>query len=119
MVKTLPLISGDYMGLLRVALQNKGPLHPFNALPYEYFEGGKIDREKTMEVCCRLIDACDEFWMFGVSEGTLIEATYFFEKGYDETKPIKVLVDEFDQEWRDYAKKYEKDYKATLEKLGF
>ncbi|HUD08065.1 MAG TPA: hypothetical protein VMQ52_03240 [Candidatus Saccharimonadales bacterium] len=101
-----------------VADQNKGPLHPFNALPYKYFEGGKLGRAKTMEVCCSLIGVCDEFWIFGISEGTLIEATYFFAQASNKNKPFRVLVNEFDKEWKIYAKKYSNNYKETLKKLG-
>jgi hypothetical protein len=102
-----------------VASQNKGPLHPINALPYEYFEGGKLGRAKTMEVCCSLIEICDEFWLFGISEGTLIEATYFFAQASNKTKPFKILVKEFDKEWEKYTKQYFDDYKKTLSKLEF
>lgn len=63
-----------------IAFQGKGGLHPFNAFPYEYFEGGVIGRKDTIQMCCRLIDICDQFWLFGISEGTLTETEYYFQK---------------------------------------
>lgn len=76
------------------------PLHPFSALPYELFEGGNVGREKTLEYCLRLVDACDEFWMFGVSDGTLEEFFYSYTIG----KPINFLMDKFDPNWKGYYK---------------
>ena len=60
-------------------ITNRGdaPLHPFQAFPYERFEGNpRIGRKKSMEWCLRLVGICDEYYMFGVSEGTLEEAAH-------------------------------------------
>ncbi len=55
-----------------VTNQGNAPLHPFQAFPYERYEGNpRIGRTKSMEWCLRLIDISDEFCMFGVSNGTL------------------------------------------------
>jgi len=81
--------------------QGSAPFHPFQTFEYERFEGGAPGREKTMEFCCRAIDISDEFWMFGISEGTLIELCYALEKN----KQIKLFLDDFDIDWKkEYAK---------------
>src|SRR3989338_1130989 len=79
-----------------VASKGMACLHPFNAFPYNYFEGGIIGRKKTLEMCCRLIDVCDEFWIFGISEGTLIETDYFLKQNekLSHPKPIRVYIKE-------------------------
>jgi hypothetical protein len=74
------------------------------------FEGGKIGREKTMELCQRLIEAADEFWLFGVSEGTLQDLTYALKI----KKPVKVFLD-FDPEWETHYKKLKEKYKNLRE----
>lgn len=76
-----------------------GPLNPFNALPYEHFEGGVHGRSRTLDFCCRLIDGCDELWLFGVSEGTLLELEYAVSKGL----PVRVFVRAFDPQWREFT----------------
>lgn len=75
--------------------EGDGPLHPFQALPYERYEGNsRIGRDETIRICCRLIDACDRLAFFGVSTGTLIELAYA-----DKTnKPVRLHLD-FDPEW--------------------
>jgi len=84
-----------------VTRQGLGPFHPFQAFEYERFEGGPIGRKKTMKFCCRAIDICDEFWMFGISEGTLTELHHALKKH----KPIRLFLDEFDPNWQiEYAK---------------
>ncbi len=74
----------------------KAPLHPFQALPYERYEGNpKIGREKSMEYCFRLVDICDEFYMFGISRGALDEVNRALKLG----KPIEPHF-EFDPDWQ-------------------
>ncbi len=52
-------------------------LHPFAAMPFQFFEGSPtVGRERTLDWCCRLINASDEFWIFGISAGTLLELEY-------------------------------------------
>ena len=82
-----------------VSDSGQAPLHPFCALPYEFFEGGKIGREKTIEFCLRLIDAADELWLFGVSKGTLIELNY----AHDIGTPIQLLLPKYDPKWEEHA----------------
>ena len=79
-----------------VTKQSLGPFHPFQAFEYKRFEGGPIGRKRTIEFCCRAIDICDEFWLFGISEGTLTELCYALKK----QKPIKLFLNEFDKDWQ-------------------
>ena len=85
-----------------VTRQGLGPFHPFQAFEYERFEGGPIGRSKTMEFCCRAIKICDEFWLFGVSKGTLTELRYVLKLNLwrKRPKPIRLFLDEFDEDWR-------------------
>ena len=84
-----------------VTAKGYGPLHPFQALPYERFEGGPLGRQRTMDICCKLIDTCDEFWMFGVSQGTLIEVVHTQKSP---NKPVELHF-EFDPQWREFYAK--------------
>jgi len=84
-----------------------GPFHPFQAFEYDRFEGGPIGRAKTMEFCCRAVDICDEFWMFGISEGTLTELYHVLKENSLRKRPIpiRLFLDEFDEDWKtEYAK---------------
>ncbi len=91
------------------------PMHPFKALPYEYFEGNpNVGRKYTMKYCIKLIDVCDEFWMFGVSEGTLDELSYAIKIN----KPIKLFLDAFDKNWKEIANSKKLDIKTLEEYLN-
>ena len=90
------------------------PLHPFQAFEYERFEGGPIGREKTIEFCKRLVDISDEFWMFGISEGTLAEYVHALKI----EKPIKLLFETYDPEWRQYYQKLAEKYQYPLEQIA-
>ena len=92
-------------------------LHPFNALPYEFFEGGSIGRQTTLELCCKLVKACDEFWLFGISEGCLTELEYFFANGGSQEN-LKIMVREFDPEHETYAEKLKDRFSATLARIA-
>ena len=86
---------------------NYAPFHPFQAFEYERFEGGPIGREKTMEYCLRAVEICDEFWLFGISEGTLTELDHALEKG----NPSILLYERFDPAWKE-------NYKQLSSKFG-
>ena len=91
--------------------QGYAPLHPFQAFPYERFEGNPlIGRVKAMEFCLRLIKISDELWMFGVSDGTLEEVVYA--KGIN--KPIKIKFDNFDSEWKRFYQELGQKYGNPL-----
>jgi len=82
-----------------VSNQGNAPLHPFQAFPYDRFEGNdNIGRAKSMKWCLRLVDISDEFYMFGVSNGTLEEVAYAIKT----SKLIKLQFDGFDLEWEKY-----------------
>lgn len=100
-----------------VVAQGKAPLHPFNALPHEYFEGGKVSRQDTLEICCRLIDVCDEFWLFGISEGTLIEYRYVLSTTHANTKPVKLLFRQFDPEWQQRLEEFRDQFADVIARL--
>ena len=93
--------------------QGLSPFHPFQAFEYKRFEGGPIGREKTMEFCLRAINICDEFWLFGISDGTLSELCYALEKN----KPIRLFLEEFDKDWKKEYQKIKDKFKDPLSKL--
>ena len=82
-----------------VAVGGDGPFHPFKAFEIGRFEQGSIGREKTMEFCLRAVEMCDEFWLFGVSLGTIQELCH----AQSLNKPIR-LVKDFDPEWDKHIK---------------
>lgn len=95
-------------------VEEKGdaPFHPFQAYPYERFEGGEPGRERTIEYCKRAVDICDELWLFGVSEGTLTE----LEHALEEDKPVKKFL-KFDPDWKDRYRELKQDFGKILEEL--
>ncbi len=95
-----------------VTSQGLGPFHPFQAFEYERFEGGPIGRERTMDFCRRAVDICDEFWLFGVSQGTLMELVY----ALSISKPIKLHLN-FDPDWENHYKTLGSEHGNPLEKL--
>lgn len=48
-----------------------------------------------MEFCLRAVGICDEFWLFGISDGTLQELCHAQKLG----KLIRVHLNEFDPNW--------------------
>jgi len=66
-----------------------------------------------LEFCKRAIEICDEFWMFGISEGTLEELTYalFLRKS------ISLFLDGFDSEWKVYYSRLGPAYNNPLERI--
>ena len=96
-----------------VTNQDYAPLHPFQAFPYERFEGNpKIGRTKSMEWCLKLIDISDEFWMFGVSNGTLEEVEHA-----KTIIPVKLKFGGFDPEWEKFYKNLGEKYGNPLDDL--
>lgn len=94
-----------------VTNQGHGQFHPFQAFEYERFEGGIVGRERTPELCKRGVDICNEFWMFGVSEGTLDELVYALKKG----KTVRLFLYQFDPEWKDHYMELGQKYGNPLE----
>jgi len=91
-----------------------GVFHPFQAFPYERFEGGPVGREKSMEFCFRAVSICDEFWMFGVSKGTLEELTYAIKYNI----PVKLFLSEFDENWEKNYQEFKEQYGDLLRNLN-
>jgi hypothetical protein len=58
------------------------PLHLFS------FMEDDLQREEMLQVCFRLIDICDEVWVYGDSEGCRREAKYAKSVG----KPVKMVM---------------------------
>lgn len=86
-------LNGDFEGnrkkvdiickyLIRQGLLPISPLHLFQFLDEETPELRKV----IMEVCYRLIDMCDEVWIYGNSEGCKLE------RGYAEWIGKKVVI---------------------------
>lgn len=94
--------------------QGNAPLHPFQAFPYERYEGNpEIGRTKSMEWCLRLVDISDEFYMFGVSNGTLEEVAHAIKT----IKPVTLYFDGFDPEWEKFYRELGQKYGNPLDKL--
>ena len=97
-----------------VTNQGYAPLHPFQALPYERFEGNpRIGRIKSMDWCLRLVDISDEFWMFGVSNGTLEEVAHAIKI----VKSVKIFLDSFDTEWNKFYQELGNKYGRPLDEF--
>ena len=97
-----------------VTNRGNAPLHPFQAFPYPRYEGNpKIGRTQSMKWCLRLVDISDEFWMFGVSDGTLEEVAYAIKT----SKPIHLKFDGFDSEWKNFYQELGHKYGNPLDKL--
>ena len=58
------------------------PLHLFS------FMENDDNREEILQVCFRLIDICDEVWIYGDSEGCRSEAKYAKSVG----KPVRMVM---------------------------
>ncbi|HLC86782.1 MAG TPA: hypothetical protein VJH65_00695 [Candidatus Nanoarchaeia archaeon] len=66
-----------------------------------------------MEYCLRLIDISDEFWMFGVSNGTLEEVAYAVKTA----KPIHLRFNGFDPEWKKFYEELGPKYNNPIDYL--
>ena len=88
-------------------------IHPFEAFPYERFEGNpRVGRELALRYCCELIDACSGgVALSGISEGTLIEVAYLLENHPERSLQ---LFSEFDPLWDQEIEKYSSDPRFTL-----
>jgi hypothetical protein len=90
-------------------------IHPFNAFPYEHFEGNSaVGRDMAMKYCCDLLDMCDgRLIVTGISEGVLIEINYVL-KNYENPR-IKVFSN-YDPQWSNMRQKFSSQdrFKNTL-----
>jgi len=100
-----------------VAQQGCAPFHPFQAFEYQRFEGGPVGRGKTMQFCCKAIDICDEFWLFGISEGTLTELNYVLNNQSNKQKKVKLFLNEFHKDWQEDYRKIKDKFNNPLDKI--
>jgi dienelactone hydrolase len=59
----------------RLAKQGLLPISPLHLFSF-YDSEDHATREAILQVCFRLIDLCDEVWVYGDSEGCRLEADY-------------------------------------------
>lgn len=102
-----------------VTSKGLAPFHPFQAFEFSRFEGGPIGRGKTLEFCCRALEICDEFWLFGLSKGTLFELSHLLKWNATHTskKHTRYLYSEFDPEWARYSVQLESEFRDTIRTL--
>ena len=62
-------------------LAKKGDILPISPLHLFSFMEDDRQREEILQVCYRLIDICDEVWIYGASEGCRKEKMYALLKG--------------------------------------
>lgn len=76
-------LSGDFEGnrarvnriCKRIAESGRLPISPLHLFSFYDSEDDEL-REAIMQVCFRLIDICDEVWVYGDSDGCRREAAY-------------------------------------------
>ena len=68
-----------------VQAEGYAPVVPFYALPVEFYTEENYSYEQLLYYCTRLIDACEELWVFGLSKGVAIEINHALKKNI----PIK------------------------------
>ncbi len=92
----------------RVSSHGLNVVHPFEAYPYERFEGNpRVGRELAMRYCCKLIDICEDgMAVSGISEGTLTETEYFLTYFPDRNL---YLFSELDPEWQTRIEQFRED----------
>lgn len=97
-----------------VSERNGVPFHPFDAFPYEYFEG-KFGRDIVKPFYLRGVEFCDRFSLFGVSDGSLRELSYAIEIG----KPIELHHKKFDENtWERFYDELGAKYNNPLGRVG-
>jgi hypothetical protein len=62
-------------------LAEKDGILPISPLHLFSFMEDDLQREEILQVCFRLIDICDEVWVYGDSEGCRKEKTYALSQG--------------------------------------
>lgn len=88
-------------------------MHRFQAFPYKKFEGNpNIGRKKTIEWCLRQVEMCDEFWLFGISEGALTELDHAIKI----EKPVKIFI-EFDKRWKEFYNKIVLEQRRKIDEI--
>lgn len=77
------------------------PLHPFFALPYQRYNYDRFTKDEIYHTCFRLIDSCDQLWIFGINSGSLREYQYATSKNM----PVQSLIKKLDPNWEEQSKK--------------
>ncbi len=62
-------------------LAERGDILPISPLHLFSFMENDDNREEILQVCLRLIDICDEVWIYGDSEGCNEERDYALSRG--------------------------------------
>jgi hypothetical protein len=62
-------------------LARKGDILPISPLHLFSFMEDDLQRESILQVCFRLIDICDEVWIYGDSDGCRKESDYALSQG--------------------------------------
>lgn len=79
-----------------VSKKGLAPFHPFIAYPYnQYEENPNIGRELSMHYCGESVRLCNQFWLFGFSDGTTMQE---LPVAVENNKRI-AFVSDFDPEW--------------------
>lgn len=108
----LPSSTEDQMDV--ITNQGDAPFHPFQAFPFERYEGGPIGRERTLDICLKAVEMCDEFCLFGISKGSLLELNHAIDLG----KPITLLHKKFDPKWEEQYAKLKDEYNDPLSRVS-
>ena len=69
-------------------LEERGDILPISPLHLFSFMENDDKREEILQVCFKIIDICDEVWVYGDSEGCRREAKYAKSVG----KPVKMVM---------------------------
>jgi hypothetical protein len=69
-------------------LEERDGILPISPLHLFSFMENDDKREEILQVCFRLIDICDEVWIYGDSEGCRREAKYAKSVG----KPVRMVM---------------------------
>lgn len=97
-----------------VIKEGKLPFHPFFAFPYEFYEGNpEVGRDKTMAACLYALEFCSEFWLFGISDGTMQELVHAKKIG----KPIRLFMEQFDPDGEEYYENLSEKYGDPLKDI--
>ena len=78
-----------------VSKRGYSPLQPLIKYPRkDYEDNPQIGREQTMQYCLADVEQCKEFWLFGISKGTVRE----LKEAIELQKAIR-LITQFDGGW--------------------
>ena len=97
-----------------VIAKGHAPLHPFITFPEKDFaDKSTFGREQSLRFALQLVGASSQLYIFGISEGTIIEAN----RAYAQSKPIDIFVNEFDSDWKKYYPEMRKRFGDFLDQI--